>query len=99
MLESILSQPNSPLWYWYVMFIFGPAFVLGWWGLLGMLLLHLIIFASLYTSYRKRQAGKTQPLWRRLLSLLGLIILTNILSGVLVYGGLWLYGGVVSLLS
>lgn len=99
MLESILSQPYNPLWYWYVMFIFGPAFVLGWWGLLGMLLVHLIIFAGLYTIYRKRQIGKIKPLWRRVLNLLGLVILTNILSGLLVYGGLWLYGGAVSLLS
>lgn len=81
-------QPDNPLFYWYVYFIFGPMFTLGWWGLAGMALLHVLVFAALLWCRRKASRNQTWP--RRLLGALGLLILTNALVGILVYGTLWL---------
>lgn len=52
-------QPDNPLFYWYVYFIFGPMFTLGWWGLAGMALLHVLVFAALL--WYRRKASRNQP--------------------------------------
>lgn len=81
-------KPDNPLFYWYVYFIFGPGFMLGWWGIAGMALVHVVIFTVLL--WLRRKAARVQTWPRRLLGALGLLLLTNILSGVLVYGTVWL---------
>lgn len=89
MFEHLISQPNNPFFYWYVYFIFAPMFTFGYWGLAGMALFHLIVFAILLKARSK--ATKTQTWPRRLLGAMGLLVLTNILVGAMVYGSLWLF--------
>lgn len=87
--DFILSQPDSPFWYWSVFFVFGPFFTFGYWGLLGMGLVHLLVFGVLLLI--RRQAIRRQAWPRRLLGGLGLLMVTNALVFVIIYGGIWLF--------
>lgn len=81
-------QPENPFFYWYVFFIFGPAFTLGWWGLAGMAILHVLVFVILLRL--RRMTTKTKSWHHHLVGIFSLLILTNVLVGVLVYGTIWM---------
>lgn len=89
-------QDGTPFFYWYIYFIFGPAFTFGWWGLAGMVLIHIIIWSFLL--WVRRKAAKKQSFLRRFLGALGLLVLTNLLSGLLVYGTIWILAQFTSFL-
>lgn len=84
MLENSLNwffQPTNPFLYWFVTYIFGPAFVMGDWGLVAMGLAHLLPFGLILK--RKWQRLKAVSLLRRIGSLMGIFLLIHLAIGLL----------------
>lgn len=80
-LPSEWFYQDSPFVYWFVTYIFGPAFVMGSWGLVAVFLAHLVPLVLILRW--KWQSFKAKPLWKRLFSFLGLFLLIHLLVGLL----------------
>lgn len=72
---------DNPFLYWFVTYIFGPAFTMGGWGLVAVLLAHLVPYGLILR--KKWQSLKQASLLKRVVLLIGLFLLIHLLVGLL----------------